>query len=191
MRQRSRTCLITVSRSVPNIAADIQHSARAVNFAVKTPNLDAALAENTAGCRLLVVLSATPEDNARECLGDPIAYPDLCAQKGVSDCYAQGDDKHRQRATDRRADPGAALNTQQRGRCRQSSPGMYQTLFTTCKGSSKAGISRTSSQMLSRFATRNEFTMHDHQSTSQITLQMAADKHLNKLAAFPPIGRRG
>jgi len=45
----------------------------------KTPNLDAALAENTTGCRLLVVLSATPEDNARECLEDPIAYRDLCA----------------------------------------------------------------------------------------------------------------
>ena len=35
MRQRSRTCLMTVSRSVPENATDIQHSVRAVGFDVK------------------------------------------------------------------------------------------------------------------------------------------------------------
>lgn len=129
----------------------------------KTPDLDAALAENTAGCRLLVVFSATPEDNAREYLGHPRTCRDLCAEKGVSDRYSQCDDKHRQRATDRHADPGAALNTQQRDCCRQSSSNMYKILFAISKGRSKAGISRPSSHMLSRFATQNEFTMHDHQ----------------------------
>ena len=165
VRQRSLKCLMTPVSITQCSRERSRYTtlSQGCKLCCKPPNQDAAVAEYTAGCRLLVVLSATPEDNAREYLGHPRTYRDLCAEKGVSDRYSQCDDKHRQRATDRHADPGAALNTQQRDCCRQSSSNMYKILFAINKGRSKAGISRPSSHMLSRFATQNEFTMHDHQ----------------------------